>query len=128
MKEETVIVVATPGDFADPERAVFSKLVLAGGEVGGAVLERNIANAKALVFLRRAREVQGIAALKRPQTSYRKRIGAEAGAKIAMGRFPYELGYVFLLPEAQAAARSASRVHPLPPLGGTPPRATAMSH
>jgi len=27
-----------------------------------------------------------------------------------------------------AAARSASRVHPLPPIGGTPPRATAMSH
>jgi hypothetical protein len=28
----------------------------------------------------------------------------------------------------EAAARSASRVPPLPPLGGTPPRATAMSH
>jgi hypothetical protein len=30
-------------------------------------------------------------------------------------------------PSTEAAARSASRVHP-PPLGGTPPRATAMSH
>jgi hypothetical protein len=28
----------------------------------------------------------------------------------------------------EAAVRSASRVHPLLPLGGTPPRATAMSH
>jgi hypothetical protein len=28
----------------------------------------------------------------------------------------------------EAADRSASRVHPLPPLGGAPSRATAMSH
>jgi hypothetical protein len=110
MKEETEIVAASPGDFADAERAVFSKLVLAGGEVGGAVLERNIASAKALVFLRRAREVQGIAALKRPQTGYRMRIGGEAGTKIAMDRFPYELGYVFLLPEAQGKRLSHALV------------------
>lgn len=99
--EEFENVVGTPGEFTDAERAAFSEFVRAGGEVGGNVLEKNIANAKALVMLKRAGAILGVAALKRPQASYRKRISDEAGAEIAAESFPYELGYIYVLPAAR---------------------------
>ena len=95
------IVAAPPADFSDAERAPFRALVRAGGEVGGPALETNITTAKALVMLGQEGELLGVAALKRPQASYRKRIAAKANADLAGSSFPYELGYIFIVPEAQ---------------------------
>lgn len=71
------------------------------GEIGDNGLATNIRTAKALVFGRLAGKVLGIAAVKRPQASYRKRIGGKAGVDLGLAHYPYDLGYVFLLPEAQ---------------------------
>jgi len=90
-----------PQELSGDERTAFVRLVTLGGEVGGAVLATNIENARVLVMVRAAREIKGIAALKRPQASYRKRIGEKAGAEVGELRCPYELGYVYVLPEAR---------------------------
>src|SRR3546814_11783173 len=102
---EPEIVAAAPAAFTEAERAVFIKLVRAAGEVGGNALATNVTNAKALVVLRCAGNIQGIAALKRPQGSYRKRIGSKANADLAEASFQYELGYIFLFPEARGGRK-----------------------
>lgn len=95
------ITAATPGRFSQDERDLFGVLVRQAGEVGKNALATNMRTAKALVFGRLSGKVLGIAALKRPQASYRRRIGGKAGIDLGPAHYPYELGYVFLLPEAQ---------------------------
>ncbi|MFZ5619324.1 MAG: hypothetical protein ACOZAA_18585 [Pseudomonadota bacterium] len=95
------IVAHKPAELTDAERASFIELVRAGGEVGGQVLEKNIANAEALVLLWKEGQIRGIAAVKRPLPSYRKRIGRSANAELSDADFPYELGYIFIVPEAR---------------------------
>lgn len=100
------ITGAAPQEFSDDDRAVFGKLVQEGGEVDSNVLAMNIKCAKALVVGRCSDDILGIAALKRPQASYRKRIGNQAGADLAEEIFPYELGYIYLRPEMRGKGRS----------------------
>jgi GNAT superfamily N-acetyltransferase len=95
------IAAAAPDGFSHDERALFGALVRQAGEVGENALATNMKTAKALVFGRIAGKVLGIAALKRPQASYRKRIGGKAGVDLGPEYYPYELGYVYVLPEAQ---------------------------
>ena len=95
------ITAAAPDGLSQDEHTLFGALVQQAGEVGGNGLATNIRTAKALVFGRLAGKVLGIAALKRPQASYRTRIGGKAGVDLGPAHYPYELGYVFLLPEAQ---------------------------
>lgn len=104
------IVVYEPAELTDADRASFIELVRAGGEVGGQLLEKNIANAQALVFLRQEGQIRGIAALKRPLPSYRKRIGKSANAGLSDADFPYELGYIFIVPEARGQKLSGPLV------------------
>ncbi len=95
------ITVSAPDELPKNERDLFSALVQQGGEIDGNALANNIGSAKALVIGREAGDVRGIAALKRPQASYRRRIGGKAGVEIGLARYPYELGYVVLVPEAR---------------------------
>ncbi|MFC2254755.1 GNAT family N-acetyltransferase [Labrys portucalensis] len=95
------VIAGAPGIFSDAVRAAFIELVRQGGEVGDDVLERNVRNAKSLVFLRLAGDLVGVAALKNPIPSYPKRIGESAGFKIDAKAFPYELGYIFVVPQAR---------------------------
>jgi len=93
-------IVVQPGSFSDADRVAFIELVRAGGEVSDVVLARNVKNAKALVLLRGEDGLKGIAALKNPLASYRKRISGSSGFKVDASSFPYELGYIFIVPEA----------------------------
>src|SRR5467141_2979867 len=90
------ITAKEAGAFSEAEHQDFLRLVREGGEVGDAVLESNVRNAKCLVFLRSASALSGIAALKKPRQSYRQRIGTETGVEISAASYPYELGYVFI--------------------------------
>jgi len=110
MRNDVEIVAGKPAEFTDAERASFIELVRAGGEVGGQVLERNIASAQALVFLRQEGQVRGIAAVKCPLLSYRKRIGRSAKAELSDADFPYELGYIFIVPAARGQKLSGPLV------------------
>jgi GNAT superfamily N-acetyltransferase len=96
------ILVANPPDaFSEPEILDFIALVRAGNEVGNVALEQNVQNAKCLVFGRQASCLVGIAALKNPLTSYRKSIESKASVSLNAQEFPFELGYVFVLPSAR---------------------------
>lgn len=95
------IVVAPPAEFDNDERALFRSLVIEAGEVAGNALDTNIEHAKVLAFLYDEEGVGGIAALKRPQMSYRNRIGKSAGVPLSVEALPYEFGYMFIRPALQ---------------------------
>lgn len=90
-----------PSDCHDTEIGDFMALVLAGGEVVSKDLESRIRSAASLVFLTVGCCLCGVAALKRPELSYRKRISLSADVPLSQNEFPYELGWVFILPSAR---------------------------
>jgi predicted GNAT family N-acyltransferase len=90
-----------PESFSEDELQDFIAMVRAGGEVGDAVLEKNIRNAQCLVFLRRDSCLTGVAALKNPLQSYRDTIESKSGVSVDAKDYPFELGYVFVLPSAR---------------------------
>src|SRR5882757_109878 len=92
------VAAGKASDFTGAERLEFARLVQQGGEVDDIVLARNIDAARRLVFLRSSEGLIGVAALKMPQASYRKRISGLSGVEIPEGTFPLELGYVFVAP------------------------------
>lgn len=90
-----------PQNLSDEQRAAFIRLVQEGGEVGKAALATNMGNARVLILGSVAGDVKGIAALKRPQASYCKKIRERTGVEVGEPLYPYELGYVVLAPEAR---------------------------
>lgn len=101
MNNQKKIVAQPPDSFSEAELQDFIALVRAGGEVNGTVLESNVRNAKCLVFLHQGDCLSGIAALKNPLLSYRKKIEKKSCEKIKAPEYPFELGYVFVLPSAR---------------------------
>lgn len=101
MTEGIELIAGLPADFTTDERARFQELVANAGEVVSKVLTTNIANARVLVMLKQHGVVQGTAALKRPQDSYRAKIMKQASVALSRLDCPYELGYVFIGPNLQ---------------------------
>lgn len=100
------IIAGLPADFTTGERERFQELVEEAGEVSGATLSTNIANSKVLIMLKQHGVVQGTAALKRPQASYREKIAKRAAVALLGADYPYELGYVFIEPNLQGRGLS----------------------
>lgn len=101
MNSQKNVSAQPPDFFSEAELQDFIAFVRAGGEVGDSVLENNVRNAKCLVFLRQGDCLSGVAALKNPLLSYRKKIEKRSGKKIEVSEYPFELGYVFVLPSAR---------------------------
>lgn len=101
MSTEHTLVAQPPQAFTENEMQDFMAMVRAGGEVGDAVFEENVRNAKCLVVVRQASCLLGVAALKNPKASYRQNIKAKAKAAVDAQDFPFELGYIFVLPSAR---------------------------
>lgn len=101
MSDHKTIVTKQPRYFTEAELQDFMALVRAGGEVGEAVLENNVRNAKCLVFLRQGGCLSGVAALKNPLPSYRQKVGKKTGVFVGASEFSFELGYIFVLPSAR---------------------------
>ncbi len=95
------VTTVTPDELLPDELMSFSEMVKQCDEVAPDFVETNVRNAKALVRAWAEGKLVGVAALKRPQASYRECIGRKAGVAINEDSYPYELGYVCLLPEAQ---------------------------
>ena len=90
-----------PGELTEPEIQDFIAMVRKGGEVGGVVLEANVRNAECLLVARRASYLVAVAALKIPKITYRTKIGGKSGVTVSSEAFPFELGYLFVLPIAR---------------------------
>lgn len=101
MGQNIKVLARDPGDLRETELQDFIALVRAGGEVGGNVLEHNVRNAATLLTVRQGACLVGVAALKNPIWSYRKTITAKSGIEITARDFPFELGYIFVLPSAR---------------------------
>ncbi len=95
------VVSRSPGDCHDSEIKDFMALVLAGGEVSTDGLESRIRRAVSLVFLTIGCCLCGVAALKRPTPSYRNATFSKSGSQLSERVFPYELGWVFIMPSAR---------------------------
>ncbi|MFT4055715.1 MAG: hypothetical protein QM681_14520 [Novosphingobium sp.] len=89
MSGSPTIHAALPEDCSDTERERFFDLVVEGGEVGGAVLATNIAEARILVMLIGAGTVCGIAALKRPRKSYRDNTSAKSEVSLDAATYAF---------------------------------------
>jgi hypothetical protein len=61
----------------------------------------------------------GVAGLKRPELSYRKRVEKAARAALSESAFPFELGWVFILPSARGAKQSLPLCQPVVAAAGT---------
>jgi len=101
MTTKHTVVVQSPGAFGEPEIQDFIAMVRAGGEVGDAVLEENVRKAECLVVVRQDSCLVAVAALKNPKASYRKSICTKARVALDAYDFPFELGYIFVLPSAR---------------------------
>ncbi len=101
MGAPVTVVNRKPSDCHDTEIRDFMTFVLAGGEVSPTGLERRIRSATSLVFLTIGCCLCGVAALKRPEPGYRRHVSSSSGILLSESEFPYELGWVFVLPSAR---------------------------
>ena len=92
------IVANLPQQFSSEEIDDFVSFVLAGGEVTAAGLRDHAMKAKCIAFLREEKCLVGIAGLKLPRSTYRARVQESSGFSISEEAFPFELGWVFVLP------------------------------
>lgn len=99
--ENSQIVAKAPAAFSDIEIADFVALVLAGGEVTPRGLEGRVRSAERIAFLRGNGCLLGVAGLKHPSQSHRSKVAAVSGEPLPSTEFPFELGWIFILPSAR---------------------------
>lgn len=98
--KEPICIVRSPDTFVDAEIEDFLAYVRSGGEVALDGLPKRVREAHSLAFLRREDCLIGVAGLKFPEMSYRKKVEIGAGMPLPSKSFPLELGWVFVLPSA----------------------------
>ena len=101
------VTVLKPTDCENGLIGDFMSLVLAGGEVAEEGLEKRIRSAERLVLLSVCSCLSGISALKRPEQSYRKHVSSRSGVPLPQSEYPFELGWVFVMPSARGRGFSA---------------------
>lgn len=100
------LIVKSPVECTNVEIGAFIAFVRAGGEVSIQGLPERIRGAAALAFAYVDGLVVGVAALKQPQPSYRRRVSTESGAALSAQEFPFELGWVYVSPESRGKGLS----------------------
>ncbi|MCD9092174.1 MULTISPECIES: GNAT family N-acetyltransferase [Pseudomonas] len=95
------IDLKSPCECSDYEIDDFMRLVTEGCEVAVGGLRKRVMAAKHLVFLRTDGQLVGVAAMKNPHDGYRLRVANASGVPLVKQEFPYELGWVFVVPAAR---------------------------
>lgn len=95
-----------PSECSETELLDFASLVLAGGEVTADGLNDRIKKAEVLIFLAQDNYLKGIAAVKNPEVNYKNGVFKKASATVPASAFPFELGWVFVLPSSRGAGYS----------------------
>jgi hypothetical protein len=108
MTLQPIVTAERPGSFSKAEKEDFIAMVRAGGEVEGRrSLEDNVRDAERLAFARREGCLVGVGAFKRPKLSYRTKVEKHSGASLDADQFPFEFGYLFVLPSARGQRLSS---------------------
>lgn len=105
---ELEIYLDRPSSFSAPEIDDFLAFVLAGGEVTRRGLRERVRNASHIAFARQKKCLIGVAGLKHPADSYRRAVEGSAGFTLPAETFPYELGWIFVLPSARRRGLSTT--------------------
>jgi hypothetical protein len=114
MNDAVTIVSREPGDCDDNQMDDFTAFVLAGGEVTPRGLERRIRSPVRLIFLSEQDCLPGVAALKRSNQAYRKRVSSKSGFPLPETKYPSDLGWVFVMPSARGACQVRLRASRFP--------------
>ncbi|NKK64223.1 GNAT family N-acetyltransferase [Rhizobium leguminosarum bv. viciae] len=99
------VISKRPSDCSDRELQQFVKLVMAGGEVAKGLPGR-VQKAVSLVMLLNGDALVGTAGLKRPETGYQSKVFRRAQTDKAPGKFPFELGWVYIAPDHRGGKRA----------------------
>jgi len=110
MSHSERVIVKKPRECSGNELQDFIALVRAGGEVAPSGLETRVQTAALLVFLTEGQRLLGIAALKLPSSNYRRSVSEKAGVSLETSAFPYEIGWVYVIPSARSAGFSRKLV------------------
>lgn len=95
----TTICVLRPEECSAVELRAFAEKVRAGWQVSTIGLDRRIAQAAWLGFARVNQELAGIAAIKKPEVAYRKKVFALSKSGLLASRFPFEFGWMQIDPK-----------------------------
>jgi hypothetical protein len=106
------VLARSPNSFSAEEIDDFVAFVLAGCEVTSLDLRQRVTDAQCIAFLRVGQCLTGVAGLKQPKSAYRSRV--QKGAKFSLSQvaFPFELGWVFILPSARGGKLSLPLCQP----------------
>ena len=107
------VFTGTPSSFSDIEIDSFVSFVLAGGEVAPAGLKDRIQKASCITFVRENGCLLGVGGLKKPSDVHRQKVQCGSKVKLDQAQFPFELGWVFVLPSARGRKLSAKICEPL---------------
>ncbi|MDP2141976.1 MAG: N-acetyltransferase [Gammaproteobacteria bacterium] len=109
------VCAGEPTQFQPVEIDDFVALVQAGGEVEPERLRNRVmTRGVSLGFLRESTGcLLGVGGLKAPFVSHRKQVATDSATALAEGDFPYELGWVFVLPSARGRKLSFPLCEPL---------------
>ena len=103
------VILRSGAELSDDEAAEVANLVYSCGAVKGAVekIQNRVRRAHLLIIARWAGEIAGVAALKSPEVTYRRRLRDNVGVDLPENEYPTELGYV-AVSEANRGRRLSS--------------------
>ena len=107
------IYAAVPGELEPHEIDDFVAFVLTGGEVDPNDLRDRVTRAHYIAFLREKGCLLGVGGLKQPSENHRNEVSVGSKTKIIAQDFPFELGWVFILPSARGRKLSFPLCQPL---------------
>jgi GNAT superfamily N-acetyltransferase len=102
LDKEPKVYVGRPSTFQPAEIDEFVAFVVAGGEVAVNGLQGRVANqALAIAFLREEDCLLGVGGIKLPSANHRDEVSTCSKVKLSEQEYPFELGWVFILPSAR---------------------------
>jgi hypothetical protein len=116
---EHEVTSKVPKDCSEAELADFVSLVLTGEEVTAHGLEDRVRRAECLSFLRYKSCFVGVAGLKRPSQNHRCEVSRWSGVALPEELYPFELGWIFILPSARSKKLSLPLCAPLVETAGS---------
>lgn len=116
---EHEVIWKVPKDCSEVEIADFVSLVLAGGEVTAHGLGDRVLRAECISYLRYKSCLVGVAGLKRPSQNHRSEVSRWSGLTLPEVSYPFELGWVFILPSARGKKLSLPLCTPLVEIAGS---------
>jgi GNAT superfamily N-acetyltransferase len=115
-KMNVMLSVLPQRELGAEARAALVAMILEAGEVNPDTLSALIDRAIGFVFARIDGALVGVGAIKRPYDSHRRDVFSWAKCGLDPTEFPFELGWIYVKPEAQGNRIASQLVEKLMPL------------